>query len=165
LRTGLARHPSRTPWRLRAGCTAVLLLVMTPSLAQERPPGMAVASALAAAARAGMEVMQGGGNAFDPAVAMSAALALAVARPGTQTRASIPLSRTPHEVPGPLPSCQATGPSVCASPDPSISLWRRRLSSSSSRRSQSSFCGRCCTECLLCLTYYFLELGGNLSGS
>lgn len=62
---------------LAAGFSAPLSLAReAPSSAGQRPDGAAIASANAQATDAGMEVLRKGGNAFDAAVAVSAALGL-----------------------------------------------------------------------------------------
>jgi gamma-glutamyltranspeptidase / glutathione hydrolase len=60
----------------RAAALAALLLCALPGFAAEKPRHPAIASANAQATDAGMEVLAAGGNAFDAAVAVSAALGL-----------------------------------------------------------------------------------------
>lgn len=61
---------------LRGAALAGLLLCVSISFAAEKPRHPAIASANAQATDAGMEVLAAGGNAFDAAVAVSAALGL-----------------------------------------------------------------------------------------
>lgn len=59
-----------------AGICLLVLIVLTPAAAAERPLAAGIASANWQATEAGFEVLAAGGNAFDAAVAVSAALSV-----------------------------------------------------------------------------------------
>jgi gamma-glutamyltranspeptidase / glutathione hydrolase len=58
------------------GCSALLLIALPMCASDARPPEAAIASANKLATQAGAEVLAAGGNAFDAAVAVSAALSV-----------------------------------------------------------------------------------------
>ena len=72
------RRPLRGLYSLRALSGALLLLLSLGLQAVERPGSSAIATAHPAATVAGKETLALGGNAFDAAVAISAALALSL---------------------------------------------------------------------------------------